>query len=52
MVVAGKTEDGKYIVNDPNIENYLKPDMVDGFMNGFTKEEITQGLSHIYIFGS
>ena len=52
MVVAGKTEDGKYIVNDPNIENYLKPNMVDGFMNGFTKEEITQGLSHIYIFGS
>ena len=51
MVVTGKTEDGKYIVNDPNIENYLKPSMVDGFTNGFTREQIQQGLSHVIIFG-
>ncbi len=50
IVIAGKTADGKYIVNDPNIESYLKPDMVDGFMNGFTREQIEQGLSHIYFF--
>ena len=47
IVVAGKTEDGKYIVNDPNIENYTKKDMVDGFMNGFTREQIKQGLTLI-----
>ena len=51
MVVTGKTEDGRYIVNDPNIENYLKPNMVDGFTNGFTREQIAQGLSHVIIFG-
>ncbi len=47
MVIAGKTDDGKYIVNDPNIENYLNPNMVDGFTNGFTREQIIQGLSYV-----
>ena len=50
VVITGKTEDGKYIVNDPNIENYLKPSMVDGFTNGFTRDEIARGLNHIYFF--
>ena len=50
IVIAGKTEDGKYIVNDPNIENYYNPNMVDGFTNGFTRSEITTGMAGIYIF--
>ena len=50
MVVAGKTADGRYIVNDPNIENYLKPNMVNGFTNGFTREQISQGLAHVIYF--
>lgn len=50
VVLAGKTEDGKYIINDPNLENLYKPSMVDGFMNGFTKEEVMQGLRGIYVF--
>ena len=49
IVIAGKTEDGKYIVNDPNIENYYNQSMVDGFTNGFTREQITNGLAGIYI---
>ena len=49
IVIAGKTEDGKYIVNDPNIENYYKQHMIDGFTNGFTEEQITRGLCGIYI---
>lgn len=49
IVIAGKTEDGKYIVNDPNLENYYKSYMVDGFTNGFTEEQITRGLCGIYI---
>ena len=52
IVISGKTPDGKYIVNDPNIENYLNPSMVDGFTNGFTREQIALGLSHVIIFGS
>ena len=50
MVITGKTADGKYIVNDPNIENYLKPYLADGFKNGFTAEQISQGLSHVIYF--
>ena len=50
IVIAGKTPEGKYIVNDPNIENYYKPNMIDGFTNGFTKEQVTRGLNGIYIF--
>ena len=51
IVIAGKTPDGKYIVNDPNIENYLNPSMVDGFTNGFTRKQIAQGLAHVIVFG-
>lgn len=50
IVLAGKTPDGKYIVNDPNIENYYQPHLVEGFTNGFTKEQVTRGLNGIYIF--
>lgn len=50
IVLAGKTADGKYIVNDPNLENFYKPSLIDGFTNGFTRDEITAGLRGIYIF--
>jgi len=50
IVIAGKTEDGKYIVNDPNLENYYLPRRVDGFTNGFPREQMVMGLSAIYIF--
>jgi hypothetical protein len=50
IVIAGKTKDNKYIVNDPNLENYYKKEMIDGYTNGFTLEEITKGLNGIYIF--
>ncbi len=49
IVIAGKTDDGKYIVNDPNLENYYNQSMVDGFTNGFTRDQITNGLAGIYI---
>lgn len=50
ILFVGKTEDGKYIINDPNLENYYKPSMIDGYTNGFTKEQATKGLNGIYIF--
>ncbi len=50
IVIAGITEDGKYIINDPNIENYYKENMIEGFTNGFPKEMVTQGLRGIYVF--
>ncbi len=50
VVLAGKTHSGKYIVNDPNLENFYQPYLVEGFTNGFTREQITRGLRGIYIF--
>ena len=49
IVITGKTKDGKYIVNDPNIENYYKSHMIDGFTNGFDLKDVTRGLKGIYI---
>lgn len=50
IVIAGMTEDGKYIVNDPNMGNYTKYLLMDGFENGFTKEQLTPGFNGVYIF--
>ena len=50
VVIAGKNDDGSYIVNDPNLENYYKPWMVDRFTNGFSRQDIIYGLCGIYIF--
>ena len=50
IVLAGKNSEGKYIVNDPNLENVYNPKMIEGYTNGFTREEITLGLNGIYIF--
>ena len=52
VVIAGKNDDGSYIVNDPNLENYYKPWMVDRFTNGFSRQDIIYGLCGIYIFDS
>ena len=51
-MIAGKNEEGKYIVNDPNLENYYKSWMVDRFVNGFSRQDIVYGLCGIYIFDS
>ena len=50
ILITGKTEDGRYTVNDPNLENYYKTYYKDEFLNGFTRKHITGGLSGIYIF--
>lgn len=52
IVVTGKTEDGRYIVNDPNMENYFTPAYVDAYMNGFTREQLLYGLVGTYVFDS
>lgn len=52
FVIAGKNPDGSYIVNDPNMINYLNPRLVDGYTHGFSREDITAGLVGLYIFDS
>lgn len=63
IVVAGMTEDGRYIVNDPNMWNLRCFDAdchhakkgepcpyVDEYMYGFTREQLMQGLVGTYVF--
>lgn len=50
ILIAGMTEDEKYIVYDPNKFNYNKSNLKEKFKTGFTKEELSLGLSGCYIF--
>lgn len=50
LVMAGKNADGTYIINDPNMENYYNPRLVEGFTHGFSREDATAGLVGIYVF--
>ena len=52
IVLAGMTEDGKFIVNDPMETNYKDGDLhiKDGYDNGFASFYLTQGFSGGWIF--
>lgn len=50
IVLAGLTEDGKIIVNDPNKWNYKKQALADGFENGFTEVEVYTGAKAFWIY--
>ena len=52
IVLAGMTEDGKYLVNDPMETNYKDGDLhiKDGYDNGFASFYLTQGFSGGWIF--
>ena len=44
------TEDGRYLVNDPNMYNLLSGKYTDEYMNGFTRSQILKGLVGTYVF--
>lgn len=52
IVVAGMTEDGKFIVNDPLGRNYADADLPvkDGYDNGFQDFYLMRGFSGGWIF--
>lgn len=50
IVVTGMTEDGRYIVNDPNMYNLLRTTYADEYMHGFTWDQLKQGLVGTYVF--
>lgn len=50
IVLAGLTEDGKIIVNDPNGRNYKKVVLSEGFENGFTEVEVYTGAKAFWIY--
>lgn len=50
IVIAGITGDGRYIINDPSKKNYNKESMKEKYKTGFTKKELCQGLTGVYIF--
>ena len=50
IILAGLTEDGKIIVNDPNEANYSKWDLEKAFRYGFEEKDILLGYSGAWIY--
>ena len=52
IVIAGRTEDKRYIINDPMETHYTKGDVhvKNGYDNGFADYYLTQGFSGGWIF--
>lgn len=50
IVLAGMTEDGKIMVNDPNEANYSHWRLKNGFENGFAPGDILCGYSGAWIY--
>lgn len=49
ILATGVTEDGKFLINDPNSYNYNKNNLKDGFENGFTDSMIKTGWSGCWL---
>ena len=50
LVLTGMTKNGKVLVNDPYKPNYNDPELVDGFINGFSQEDMDAGFDGGWIF--
>lgn len=50
IVLTGMTEDGRILVNDPNLTNYAQWDLQRGFAGGFLAGDILQGYSGGWIY--
>lgn len=50
IVLAGMTEDGRILVNDPNRNNYDYWELKHGFAEGFSEEQILRGYSGGWIY--
>lgn len=50
VVLAGLTQDGKILVNDPNGPNHARPELKDGFAHGFAPEFVQQGFGGGWIY--
>lgn len=50
ILLTGITEDGKVMVHDPNGANWTRPDMVDGFENGFKRTAVSCTSSAYWIY--
>lgn len=50
VVLTGITEDGKILVNDPNLDNYGNPNLAMGFVDGFAPGYIANGYNGGWVF--
>ena len=50
IVLAGLTDDGKYLVKDPYEPNYSNEWLEDGFLNGFEEYAIIKGYCGGWVF--
>lgn len=49
ILATGVTEDGKFMINDPNSANYNRGNLQDGFENGFSDGMIQKGWSGCWL---
>lgn len=50
IVLTGMTEDGKILVNDPNLTNYARWELQRGFAEGFAENDVLLGYSGGWIY--
>lgn len=50
LVLTGMTADGKILVNDALGSNYNRPELSDGYLNGFDQAEIMRGFAGAWIY--
>lgn len=50
IVLTGMTDDGKILVNDPNLSNYARWELQKGFAEGFAEGDILCGYSGGWIY--
>ena len=50
IVLTSMTDDGKILVNDPNLSNYARWELQKGFVEGFTEGDILCGYSGGWIY--
>lgn len=50
IVLTGVNDEGRFMVNDPDVTNYTKWGLEEGFVNGFEDKELTVGFSGGWIY--
>lgn len=50
VILTGKTEDGKILVQDPMGEHYVNEKLQEGFLNGFAEADVSTGFRYAWIY--
>lgn len=50
VILTGKTEDGKILVQDPLDSHYVNEALQEGFLNGFAEADVSTGFRYAWIY--